>query len=110
MFLVDLRPGRQPIPEQVGQRGATAAAVGGGMGVQLAEMLDADLRAWHQEPVRAVDARENSYAQADHDVGQPPGRAADGDQRNDDDSENDEHQYSPAGSRNRSGPIPRTES
>ena len=72
VLLVDLGSGRQPVPEQVGQRRAPAAAVGGRMAVDLPEPGGVDQRAGHGDALVAVDAGEQPHSQR-HDPRRQPG-------------------------------------
>ena len=71
VLLVHMRPWREPVPEQVGERGASAAAVGGRVGVGAQVVVDADLRAGHADALVAVDRGEHPPAQRDHPPRQP---------------------------------------
>jgi hypothetical protein len=59
VFLVDLRPGRQPVPEQIRQAGTVAASVRRRVGVEPAELGDAVLAGGHRNALVAVDASEH---------------------------------------------------
>ena len=74
VLLVDLGPGREPVPEQIRQRRAAAAAVGGGVGVDPLEVRGVDARPGISDAFLAVDAREDPHPQRD-DRGRQPVRA-----------------------------------